>query len=300
MLAFNACKRGNENVITVYLNGKSYVVGNSNPALSRIKQLLVEYNDTGSTDEDELLALMNPKTAITVKSGGKVVLKGEDVYYDGKLLHHAMVNRIRDTLDDGWPVDHLLKFLENLMENVSYRVVQELGDFLANKNLPITPRGTFLGYKKVDDDYRDFYSHTFDNSPGQVVEMPRNGVDDNRDHECSAGLHVGGLEYAANQYHPSRGRIVVVEVDPRDCVSVPKDHNAQKLRTFKYTVVADYTGPLPNSVYDNGAEPTSYDQEDEDYVPQYVEDKFGTKYGQSYAAPAKNVQGDDYYNDAGW
>jgi hypothetical protein len=50
---------------------------------------------------------------------------------------------------------------------------------------------------------------------------------------------------------------VIVEVDPADVVSVPYS-DANKLRTCKYKVLADYQGPLDNplhspaSPYENG------------------------------------------------
>ena len=47
----------------------------------------------------------------------------------------------------------------------------------------------------VRSDYKDVHSGTFDNSVGQVLEMPRNQVDEDKDRTCSAGLHFCSYDY---------------------------------------------------------------------------------------------------------
>jgi hypothetical protein len=62
-------------------------------------------------------------------------------------------------------------------------------------------------------------------------------------------VHVGSLEYVrgfACGYGTEGGdRIVIVKVNPADVVSVPYDCQNQKVRTCKYEVLREYTGPLP-------------------------------------------------------
>ena len=83
--------------------------------------------------------------------------------------------------------------------------------------------------------------------------MPRNKVDDNKDVGCSKGLHAGTLEYASG-YACDNDKLVLVEIDPADVVSIPTDCEFQKLRTCKYKVVAEYERPLTEAVY-----PSQYD-----------------------------------------
>lgn len=73
--------------------------------------------------------------------------------------------------------------------------------------------------------------------------MARNLVDPNAAVGCSRGFHVGSLNYADKHYHSGSGRIIIVEVDPKDAVSVPHE-SEHKLRTCKYKVISDYTGLL--------------------------------------------------------
>jgi hypothetical protein len=139
-------------------------------------------------------------------------------------------------LQEGFPIEPMVTFMENLMSNPSRQAVQELYGFLEKNNLPITPDGHFLAYKKVRDDYLDCHSGTMDNSVGKIVEMERNEVDDNRNNTCSAGLHFCGHSYLA---HFSGARTVIVKINPRDVVSIPSDYNDAKGRACRYEVVGE-------------------------------------------------------------
>ena len=169
----------------------------------------------------------------------------------------------------------MLKFFENLLQNPSSRAVSELPDFMENKNLPLTEDGHFLAYKSVRSDWyskangnltllsgkADNAGHIY-NAVGEVIECVRNEVDDERGNTCSHGLHVGGLQYSGpgGWYNSSSDKVVIVKVNPKDVVSVPQDHNAQKVRVAKYEVIGVYERPL-NDNYE-GLEPTLEKLED--------------------------------------
>jgi hypothetical protein len=105
------------------------------------------------------------------------------------------------------------------------------------------------------------------NGVGEVIEVARRSVDDNKDNHCSFGLHVGSYDYA-NNWAGSDGRLLVVEVDPADAVSVPTDCEYQKLRVSKYRVLSDITPErkeIPDAVYNEEAS----DDYDPDYNPDY-------------------------------
>jgi len=78
--------------------------------------------------------------------------------------------------------------------------------------------------------------------------MARNKVDDDKNIGCSYGFHAGTLEYATG-FACSNDKLVLVEIDPADVVSIPTDCNFQKLRTCRYKVVAEYERPLEEQVY---------------------------------------------------
>lgn len=103
--------------------------------------------------------------------------------------------------------------------------------------------------------------------------MKREAVDANADVHCSKGLHVGALAYSGpgGWYWSNGDRVVICKINPRDVISVPNDHNGQKMRVCEYEVVAEYEYDLTEALYDNGRVMTKtdleeeYDDEDNDY-----------------------------------
>lgn len=186
---------------------------------------------------------------------GTAEIRDGVVFVNQVPVHNVVTDRIIGLSLAGFPVEPVLRFLELLLQNPSSKAQEELYDFLANRNLPLTEDGHFLGYKRVRDDFKDIYSGTIDNSIGRIVEIPRDEVDPNRAHECSHGLHVGALDYVRG--YGSGGHVLVVKVSPQDCVSVPRDCSHMKLRTCRYEVLyemSDETTPLERPVYSSSGE----------------------------------------------
>ena len=179
---------------------------------------------------------IDPKKVVINFGQGNVAIQGEKLFWKGTEMHGAIVNRMVQMLQDGFSVEPLVLFMENLMANPSFRAVNELYGFLERNNLPITPDGHFLAYKKVRDDYKDVYSGTFDNSVGQVVSMERNQVNDDKNQTCSAGLHFCSEGYLANF---GGQRVMILKINPRDVVSIPTDYNNTKGRCCQYEVIGE-------------------------------------------------------------
>lgn len=115
-------------------------------------------------------------------------------------------------------------------------------DFLEAGNIPITENGTFLTYKKINRDWTDIYSSTFDNSIGSICEMPRNMVNEDSQTTCSHGLHVCSYDYL-NCYdtnNVAHCRVIICEVDPADVVSIPVDYqNTKMVLVSRYRVIGE-------------------------------------------------------------
>lgn len=205
---------------------------------------------------DQVREVLDVKTAVTKRTKGLFEVTEDSVTYKGEVLHNAVVKRIIAFLKSGEDFDPLLKFLERLLNNPSSHSIDQLYEFLENKNLPVDPDGCFYAYKAIRADYKDIYSGTIDNSIGAKPEMPRRLVDDNFRNHCSKGLHVGALDYVESYggIPHSTNICVLCKVDPADVVSVPEDCGRQKVRVSKYEVVALYTGPMPETVYRPGDE----------------------------------------------
>lgn len=185
---------------------------------------------------------------VTVKDGSRVVFQAGKP--EEEELGGPVVEKLLAVLREGLPFEPLMRFIDNLMDNPSRRSREQLYKFLAHKNLPISDDGHFLAYKAVRSDWMDIYSGQFENKVGAVLEMPRRNVDDNPNNTCSYGFHVGTLEYVKNFGGGSTGsKYLICKINPADVVSVPTDYTCQKVRTCKYVVLEEYTGPLPETYY---------------------------------------------------
>lgn len=246
--------------LTVIISGKVYSVDKSHP---NYNLLLESYKKSNAEDFLDLYTHKKSQEAVLVKefvSGTGIVVESDRVLYNGRELHNSYTTRILEAQKNGFPITPMVAFFENLLQNPSAKSISELPDFLMNRNLPLTEDGCFLAYKSVQSDWyskaqgdgslvlisgKEVGGRIY-NAVGEVIECTRNQVDDDRDRQCSHGLHVGGLAYSGpgGFYNSSNDNIVIVKVNPKDVVAVPKDHNAQKVRVCKYEVIGVYERPL--------------------------------------------------------
>ena len=180
--------------------------------------------------------VIEPKKVVVNYGQGNVEVQGDKLFWRGVEMHNALTSRMITMLQDGFPVEPLVLFMENLMTNPSKRAVDELYGFLEDNNLPITPDGHFLAYKKVRENYMDVHSGTFNNSVGMICEMERNQVDDDKDRTCSTGLHFCSQEYLS---HFGGQHTMILKINPRDVVSIPSDYNNSKGRCSRYEVIGE-------------------------------------------------------------
>jgi len=217
-------------------------------------------------DHEAVERLINVARSVENFVFGRVRVVGDQVFYGDFEVKGGVVRRIIDMIREGFDAQPMVNFLENLMANPSKRAVDELYGLLEATALPITEDGHFLAYKKVRDDYKDFYTGTMDNSVGTVLEMARNQVDEDKDRTCSYGLHFCSLSYLPH-YHGGHGKVMIVKINPRDVVAVPSDYNNAKGRACRYKVIGEHTSEndeaFTSPVY-RGFEPVDPDEDDAD------------------------------------
>ncbi|MGQ7794714.1 hypothetical protein ACUN0C_20205, partial [Faunimonas sp. B44] len=163
--------------LTVFLNGRPQTVDRSHVSYDTI----VEKLKAGETDGIE--DLLDVRTAISAKleKYGDVEVGYDTILYKGHGVSNYLVDVIFRLLAEGFDITPWALFLDNLMKNPSKTAVDELYLWLEKAQMPLTPDGCFLAYKKVRDDYGSYYDNGKTmNSIGSVVEMPRNAVDDRR------------------------------------------------------------------------------------------------------------------------
>ena len=216
--------------ITVVIGNVPHTISKTHLTYEKVKDAIK------AGDWETVKDIIEPKKIILSYGKGNVSVQGEQLFWKGKEFHSALASRMIAMLQEGFTIEPMVEFMENLMTNPSKQAVTELYGFLEKNNLPITPDGCFLAYKKVRDNYLDVHSGTMDNSVGNIVSMERNEVDDNRNNTCSAGLH-----FCSESYLRSFGgeRVVIVKINPRDVVSIPTDYNEAKGRACVYEVIGE-------------------------------------------------------------
>jgi len=257
--------------ITVFIKGKPYTMASTDKQYQIVKTAIKEGWEEGKIiplfDKKEAILKVNenrsPDNSLIRVDNGQVffiTMNGE------KPLSGGIVDRIIFMHSEGFDLKPIELFLERLYKNPSYRAVQELFQFLDYLNIPIAPNGCFRAYKRLNKNWTDCHTGKINNSIGTVVKMPRNEVDDNHNNGCSRGLHAGSKEYFSTGFG-SDGRMVVVEIDPMNVVSVPTDCNFSKLRCCEYKVIEEVINvndfALPEYYDDRSFD--DEDEEDDDY-----------------------------------
>ena len=218
--------------VTVVIDGKPHTISKTHVTYTKVVDAIK------AQDWPTVKSIIDPVKVVLNYGAGNISVKGDQLFWKGQPFAGVLATRMIAMLQDGFTIDPMVLFMHNLMKNPSKRSVDELYGFLEKNNLPLTPDGHFLAYKKVRRDFKDIHSGTMDNSPGTVVEMERNQVDDNKDQTCSTGLHFCGLSYL-DHFGGSDSRTVIVKIDPADVVSIPSDYNGAKGRACRYEVIGE-------------------------------------------------------------
>jgi hypothetical protein len=237
------------NTITVIIDKKTHIIHRltSVQDFDKVELLIREgrWND--------LKRMLDVKTLIKDASPD-MKLVGETVHYKGYPLNSSLSKRLIQLIKNSMPIDYIVKFIENLNGNPSMSSVKQMYTFLERNNLPITSNGTFVAYKAVDNDYMSFHACNVTGNHvrymvGDEPSMPRNQVSDDPTTHCSAGLHACSKEYLNGMYDTCR--LMLVEINPADVVSVPNDCSFSKLRVCKMKVLSELEKRVDGTVVDD-------------------------------------------------
>lgn len=289
-----------ENVVTVMVDGNVHSVRTDDARFERVKKAIK------SNDKNGLLAALANKAEVeqplTVVPFDNITVQDGKVYYKGNLLDNSITKNIIKLQAQGLPYNGMIKFLDRLYSNTSYRVREQLFKFMENKyGLVIDDEGYLLAYKAVNENWTDKRTGTISNKIGSVIKMDRGSVNDDPNDACGAGLHAGSLEYVRS-FGNGKDHIVIVKIDPANIVSIPYDDSCQKIRCCEYEVMSEYHGVLNKVVYtkeqlempakivphkweeveeddNNGIDDyeNEYDSEQDDYYNNDDDDEYGFK-----------------------
>jgi hypothetical protein len=201
-----------------------------------------------------LFHLLDPGTLVKRLSRGKITYTNKSFQFKGKPFPSALTTQLMSFLKKGINPAPLLNCITKALTHPLGSSIQDIFTFMQHKHLMWTPEGLIIAYKGVAQDYYDIHSRTFLNIPGALIRMDRSQVCINRKVPCGTGLHVGSWDYASNWGRG--GHVLLVAIEPFDCMSVPKDSSCQKMRTCGYRVLEEITQPVKGLIYDPSKAPT--------------------------------------------
>lgn len=215
--------------IVVTFQGKPHTVYKDDARFNNLYQILAK------AEWSKLETALSTAKVIEKYSFGKIKVYDGEILMDGKPVHNSIVKRIFEFMSKNHPFEHLVMFLDKLMENPSERSREQLYGFLDRYKLPIDKDGDFIGFKSVTKDFLDHHSRKIKNTVGSVVKVDRSKVSDDAHCGCHFGLHIGELNFVKS--FASDSNIILCKVNPKNVVSIPFDSNCAKMRVCEYKVV---------------------------------------------------------------
>ena len=293
-------KRSN-GTMTVFVKGKPFQIAADAERMADITQAV----ETG--DEKAFLDIVDKTTAIEERSSNIRFNEGDGrPYFKDRPISDALAARLIDMAESRSNLEPFENFLDNLYLNPSKRAIDETYRFMQANDLPMTNDGCLLAYKSVTSDFKDKYSRSLDNSPGALVDMPRNAVNDDPTETCSDGLHFCSISYLRDFYWGSNDKLVAVKVNPKDIVSIPIDYNNSKARCCEYTVVEELDSSIIHGTEEwskefceeETADPAVPDAEFDPDAEFAAEDESGEHDEDGAYDPALDDEADDWDADA--
>lgn len=287
-LKYNLVRFGDEATLTVFHDGQARVASDTHPYWAEILQRVTVDDDPSALALFDLTEVVADKFQ---RLSERVTAHSGRVFFDGDEVDNSLTRKVVEFLNqkvDDWKP--LVAFMEKVFTNPEVHSREQLFDFLAHNEFSITSEGDIVGYKGLysdgygygDDKPEGWESHSYRSahrgtdtvtvdgvantgyvwqSVGSVVEMARSAVMHDPSTGCSHGLHIANFEYARG-YGDVTAR---VSVNPRDVVSVPTEHQWQKVRACRYVfeelVTEPYVSALLVTEPENEPEPETAPEE---------------------------------------
>lgn len=221
--------------ITVLLHGKNWQIDKSHVNFIAVRDKLLD--ESGSSSEERMVAELTPLVNIPVFiatiSTGRVQISGDAVMFDGAPVHGHIAERLLTMVRKGRNPRPLMRFLERLQRAPIKNVADQFLHWLEKSNMPLTADGCFVAYKYVDDDLKDSWTHTIDNSPGAVIpRLEPNRINTDRNQTCAAS----GYHFCSFGYLGGNRPVMLLKIAPEDVCSFPENEEA-KGRCLFYEII---------------------------------------------------------------
>ncbi|ACV50025.1 RIIB [Delftia phage PhiW-14] len=232
--------------LLVFWGSDTHQIANTHDQYDKVKGLIDQYAankpKTGDwllskAEWDEINRLLDYKVQVqesnikglVLGNNGQVLV--DNVPVQGK-LGAVLQSFLMGKRDDG---HKFVKFHRNL-QNASKSAKDNLFNFIEHQGISMDDEGNILALKIVDDNFKDLYTHSLDNTPGRTVKMDRNKVVEDPETHCAAGLHVCSPGYL-HAYGAGHNPTLLVSIKPEHFVSVPSDYSFNKARVCEYVVL---------------------------------------------------------------
>lgn len=230
--------RNGSNLTALFDDGSVYTITVSDNLFDMINQLRTEHKyeelktifnlNKHIIEGSFRITQENNKMVINISANTEINIPEQEIENNNilKFIKILQDNGITDS-----SISDVRPFLEKVYANAFIDPV-DLYNYLKHGDFKITKDGNILAYKNVGMDLKSIYDNKTQHAIGQYTEVKV--YDTNRDNLCSKGLHFATKEYL-NSY---KGDVtIVVEIDPRDIVSIPNDYSFMKGRCRKYKTI---------------------------------------------------------------
>lgn len=253
--------------ITAVIDGQVYTTCKGQPNYIQFFEAVKKKDEEGVLKAATVKSVVETVSALSVENG--------KVKFNGRDIPKGLSDILFAILSSGLPLQKgFEQYTGNILKNPSKSAQESIFDFSSYRRLPISEDGCIYAYKGIQSDGYSVYGNLKTivlqgkvNSQGQIlneigatIEVDRGCVNDDREQYCGEGLHAGSWDYARGWGQ----KTVLVKIDPRDVVSVPKDCNCQKMRVCKYQVIKEVNSELEDVIY--GAERIVTVQDVEDAI----------------------------------
>lgn len=238
-------KEGDLTSLTAFIGGESFVATPEHP---NWESILRAFEKEGISDPAKAKGLFNLGRAIASefkRFSERVTFAKGQLFFDGDVIDDGLAQTIVRYHASGEDYMPLVNFLEKIATNPLEHSRQQLFSWLRSKHIGLCPDGDFIAYKSVESNFCSVHSGEafvngvlvkgkIPNKPDTIIEMPRSKVAHAPDVACSTGLHAANWSFARGF---ASGPMLVLKINPRDVVSVPRDHGADKIRVCRYKVL---------------------------------------------------------------
>lgn len=225
-----------DKISVVLANGSICEWSSSNSQFSKINKMVeaedwIEIENFIQADKN---IIGSEKLVLNDKGNLEVTTKKKKIEVDKDNRFTKLCSLIKENGTTDADLKPVIPFLKKVAENTFIDATKEIYDYCKNMDFEITKDGNILAFKVVNSSMKAKYDNETEYKLGKYTEVEN--FDTDRNTHCSRGLHFCARGYL-NSYAEPNDVVLILEIDPRDIVSIPTDCDFKKGRCRKCKVV---------------------------------------------------------------